>query len=161
MHMLWNMQNMQNMQNMDSNSFANDLSGSDLLYSKGFMNFGCPKPKKMFEFWNFLFVFEAVDWVCNEIMKYAATRQRKTRILYDFSIPDIYLFWYATALFKPVKSTPYCQKRVKIGQNVASPKVHHCQWWRYQLCIFHLNEEILKRINWNLKENQNMICIYD
>ena len=53
-----------------------------------------------------MFVFEAVDWVCNEIMKYAATRQRKTRILYDFSIPDIYLFWYATALFKPVKSTP-------------------------------------------------------
>ena len=36
--------------------FGNDLSGSDLQYSKGFVMFGCPEPSKvMFDFWNFLF----------------------------------------------------------------------------------------------------------
>ena len=35
--------------------FENDLSLSDLSYSKGFMNFGCPEPsKKTFDFETFV-----------------------------------------------------------------------------------------------------------
>ena len=40
--------------------FGNDLSGSDLRYSKGFIKFGCPDPSKIiFDFWNLLLVEEA------------------------------------------------------------------------------------------------------